>query len=77
MLADFGYQVSADVSWFLAIKFRLMLADFWLSSFGPLVILLQKTIKLFDFPIFWPWDYQMKVTPETRCAHSIRYQHFY
>jgi hypothetical protein len=38
---------------------------------------LQKTLKLFGFPIFWLWAYPMKVILEKCHAQSIRYLHFY
>jgi hypothetical protein len=41
----------------------------WLSYLEPLVFLLPKTFKLFDFPIFWHWSYLMKViSRNARCA---------
>jgi hypothetical protein len=36
-----------------------------------ILILLPKTFISFVFPIFWPWSYPMKVTPEICSAHYI------
>jgi hypothetical protein len=49
-------------------------SQFWLSSLDPL---LQKTTKLFGFPILRLWAYLMRAIPETCRAHSIKYLHFY
>ena len=35
---------------------------FWLFCLGLLVFSLPKD----GFPVFWPWEYLMKVIPETR-----------
>jgi hypothetical protein len=45
-------------------------AQMTLAYFGnPIVYLLAKRLKLFDFPTFWFWAYLMQIIPETRCAH--------
>jgi len=52
---------------------ELMAISYWirllLSCLGPLFLLLLKTFKLFDFPIFRILSYLMKVIPETSSAH--------
>jgi hypothetical protein len=39
---------------------------YWLSCLGPLVFLLQKPSKIFDFPIFRLCAYTIKVIPKMR-----------
>ena len=39
------------------------------TSLDPLVNLIIKSFKLFDFLIFWLWAYLMKVIPETCRVH--------
>lgn len=36
-------------------------------------ILKSQWLMLFGYPIFWPWPYVMKVIPEIRRTHYIRY----
>jgi hypothetical protein len=57
--------------------------SFAIFAICPLLFLLyvlcyfcsQKTYKLFGFSIFSPWAYMMKVIPETRPVHLMRYLH--
>ena len=44
---------------------------------SPFGIPAPETFELFGFPIFRFWAYLMKVIPETRPAHQIRYLRFY
>ena len=65
--------------WFETIKYSniaksgflvlLVMRWFWLFCSVSLVYLLSKTCKLFDFLIFWYWQYLIKVIPDMRRAH--------
>jgi hypothetical protein len=49
----------------------LLLSQFSLYSVGPLVYILPKTFRLFDFPMCWLWKLPVKVVPEVRYPRGI------